>query len=166
MATELNLKNILAAPRVLKVTVSSGTGSGVKRDPKRNELVLDRLGKIVGQKAVIKNAKKAIATFKTRQGDPVGVMATLRGKRAEAFLDKIIHVALPRTKDFRGIKRSAVDNMGNLAIGLKEHTIFPETSDEELRDVFGLSIMITTSAKDKKTAEKFFELMGVPFAKI
>jgi len=92
-------------------------------------------------------------------------VVTLRGSRMDAFLEKLINVALPRTKDFRGINRKAVDNVGNLTIGIKEHTIFPETADEDIRDVFGMSITLVSSAKNKKEGTAFFELLGIPFKK-
>lgn len=155
--------NQLAAPQIEKVIVSVGTGSLLKRDPKKNEFVADRLAQITGQKPSVRGAKKSIASFKVRQGDPIGHMVTLRGKHMYSFLDKLINVALPRTKDFRGISRGAIDEMGNVTIGIKEHTIFPETSDEELRDVFGLAITVVTTAKSKEEAEKFLEHIGIPF---
>ena len=100
-----------------------------------------------------------------RKGDPIGVVVTLRGGRMYAFLEKLINVALPRTKDFRGISKKAVDDVGNMTIGVKEHTIFPETADEDIRDVFGMAITIVSSAKNKKEGIAFFELLGVPFKK-
>lgn len=158
-------KNIMAAPRLVKVVVASGTGSGIKKNKDHNKLVIDRIAKITGQKPATKSAKKSIATFKTRIGDPIGVMVTLRGDRMFGFLDKLINVAIPRTKDFRGIERKIVDNIGNLTMSIKEHTIFPETGDEELKDVFGLAITIVTTAKTKAEATEFFELIGIPFKK-
>ena len=158
-------KNTMAAPHLVKVVIASGTGSGVKRNKDHNKLVIERLTKITGQKPATKSAKKSIATFKTRIGDPIGVMVTLRGARMFGFLDKLINVAIPRTKDFRGIERKIVDNIGNLTMSIKEHTIFPETADEELKDVFGLAITIVTTAKTKPEATEFFELIGIPFKK-
>lgn len=158
-------KNVMAAPRLVKVVVSSGTGSGIKRNKDYNALVTDRISKITGQKPAVKSAKKSIASFKIRQGDPVGVMVTLRGDRMQGFLNKLINVAIPRTKDFRGIERKNVDAIGNLTMSIKEHTIFPETGDEELKDVFGMAITIVTTAKTKEEATDFFELIGVPFKK-
>ena len=158
-------KNVMAAPRLVKVVVSSGTGSGIKRDKDRNKLVMDRLAKITGQKPATRSAKKSIASFKIRLGDEIGVMVTLRGSRMYGFLDKLINVAIPRTKDFRGIDRKAVDNIGNMTFSIKEHTIFPETGDEELKDVFGMAITIVTTAKNKTEATDFFQLIGIPFKK-
>ncbi|HEY4715000.1 MAG TPA: 50S ribosomal protein L5 [Candidatus Paceibacterota bacterium] len=165
MKGKYGYKNIMAAPKILKVVLSVGTGSDIKKDKHRGELIADRLAKITGQKTTIRAAKKSIATFKLREGEPVGVMVTLRGTRMYAFLDKFLNVSLPRTKDFRGIDPKAVDNIGNITIGLKEHTIFPETADEELKDVFGLAITIVTSARSKAEATEFLRLIGVPFKK-
>ena len=158
-------KNLMASPRLVKVVVASGTGSGIKRNKDHNKLVIDRLTKITGQKPATKSAKKSIASFKIRIGDPVGVMVTLRGERMYGFLNKLINVAIPRTKDFRGIDRKIVDNIGNLTMSIKEHTIFPETGDEELKDVFGLAVTIVTTAKTKEEATDFFEQIGIPFKK-
>ncbi len=158
-------KNVMASPKMAKVVINVGTGTMVKKDKNKNEAVADRLAKITGQKTALRGAKQSISSFKIRQGDPVGVVATLRGKRMFAFLEKLINVALPRTKDFRGINRSGVDNIGNLTIGIKEHTIFPETADEDIRDVFGLSITLVSTAKNKKEGTAFFELLGIPFKK-
>jgi large subunit ribosomal protein L5 len=97
-----------------------------------------------------------------RQGDVVGLQVTLHGKRMYDFLDKLIHIALPRTRDFRGLSPRAIDAMGNMTVGIKEHTIFPETSDEDLKDIFGLAVTIVTSAKSKAEAEAFFRHIGMP----
>jgi len=158
-------KSIMATPHLVKVVVAVGTGSGLKRDKDRNKFVMDRLAKITGQKPATRGAKKSIASFKVREGDPIGVLVTLRGARMYGFLDKLINVAIPRTKDFRGIDRKIVDNIGNLTMSIKEHTIFPETGDEELKDVFGLAITIVTTAKTKPEANEFFQLIGIPFKK-
>jgi len=158
---DFGYKSTMAAPKVMKVVVSSGIGS--TKDKNKIDVVQDRLAKITGQKVSARSAKKSIATFKTREGDTIGYKVTLRGARMYDFLDRLFNIALPRSRDFRGIKRSAVDEMGNLTIGIKEHTVFPETADEELRDIFGLAVTIVSSAKSKKEAEVFFEHLGVPF---
>lgn len=165
MKNDFNYKNAMAAPRLTKVVINTGTGTAIKKDKNKNDAIMERLAKISGQKPVLKGAKQSIASFKIRQGDPIGVVVTIRGNRMYAFLEKLINVALPRTKDFRGIARKAVDNIGNLTIGIKEHTIFPETADEDIRDVFGLSVTIVSTAKNKKEGTAFFELLGVPFKK-
>lgn len=156
--------NVMALPRVQKVVVSVGIGK-VKGDKKRVELITDRLTKITGQKPALRGAKKSIASFKLRQGDIIGLAVTLRGSRMYGFLDKLFNAAVPRIRDFRGFDPKSIDDMGNLTLGIKEHTIFPETADEDIKDVFGLSITITTTAKNKKDALALFGLIGVPFKK-
>lgn len=156
-------KNVNAAPRLQKVVFNVGTGTAIKKDKNKNTFIAERLAKITGQKPSMRGAKQSVASFKIRQGDPVGVMVTLRGKRMYTFLEKLINLSLPRTKDFRGISRRVVDDIGNITLGIKEHTIFPETADEDIKDVFGLSITIVSSAKTKKEGLAFYELIGIPF---
>lgn len=165
LSKEFGYTNKMAAPHLVKVNVSVSTGSAMKRDKKFNDLVMDRLAKITGQKATVRKAKMSVASFKTREGDPIGVAVTLRGGRMFGFLDKVLNVALPRTKDFRGLNRTSVDAIGNMTFGIKEHTIFPEIHDEELKDVFGLAVTLVTTAKTKEEATKFFEIIGIPFKK-
>ncbi len=160
---KLGYTNPMQAPRLLKVVVSTGVGSF--KDKKRFSIVEDRLAKITGQKAAPRGAKKSIASFKSREGDVVGYQVTLRGTRMYGFLDKLLNITLPRTKDFRGISADAIDEIGNITIGIKEHTIFPETSDEDLRDVFGFGITVVTTAKTKNEAKVFLEYLGFPFKK-
>lgn len=162
---EFGYKNAAASPHLTKISISVGTGSMMKKDKEKNNLVSDRLAKITGQKPALRAAKKSVAGFKSRQGDPVGLVVTLRGARMYHFMDKLINIALPRTKDFRGIDGKAVDSVGNITIGVKEHTIFPETSDEDLRDVFGMAITIGTTAKNRAEALAFFTHIGIPFKK-
>lgn len=157
----MGLKNKMQSPKITKVVLNVGTGSF--KDKNKNKIVEDRLAKISGQKAVLKVAKKSVATFKVREGDPVGYQVTLRGQRMFDFLDKLVFIALPRTKDFRGLSANAIDNMGNFTIAVKDNTVFPESSDEELKDVFGMGVTIVTSVKDKKSAKIFFEYLGFPF---
>lgn len=165
LKADLGYKNRNAAPKLEKVVISIGTGSKLKLDKNKNEFIASRLARITGQKPALRGAKKSIATFKVRQGEPIGLLVTLRGANMYSFIDKLVHVALPRTKDFRGLNKTAIDNMGNITIGIKEHTIFPETGDEELKDVFGFAITIVSTAKGKLEAEKFFEYLGLPFKK-
>jgi len=159
----LKLKNVMQAPKIMKVVVNSGVGSMV--DKKKIDIVLDRLAKITGQKPIKRGAKKSIATFKSREGDIVGVQATLRGEKMWSFLDRLFNIALPRTKDFRGISPLAIDEMGNYTLSVKEHTVFPETADEDLKDVFGFSATIVTNLKDKSSALEFFKALDFPFKK-
>lgn len=156
-------KNKMQTPHMVKVVVSAGTGS--TKDKKKVELIADRLSKITGQKVALRSAKVAIATFKSRKGDPVGYQITLRGARMYDFLDRLLNISIPRTKDFRGLSRKGIDDIGNYTIGIKENTIFPETADEELKDVFGFAVTLVTTAKDKKSAEAFLQHIGVPFQK-
>lgn len=158
-------KNKMAAPHLEKIVINIGTGTMVKKDKNKNDFIIDRISKITGQKAVTRGAKKSIASFKIRQGDAVGVVVTLRGSKMYSFLEKLVNVSLPRTKDFRGVNRSGVDSIGNLTLGIKEHTIFPETADEDIKDVFGMAITVVSSSKNKKEGMTFFELLGIPFKK-
>lgn len=150
----------MQGPRVSKVIVSSGVGK--KRDKKQIELISDRLAKITGQKVAPRAAKQSIASFKVREGETVGLQVTLRGARMYDFIDKVIHIALPRTRDFRGLRATAIDDMGNMTIGIKENTIFPEVAEEELKDVFGFAITVVTTAKNKTEAEAFIRHLGFP----
>ncbi len=155
--------NIMETPKLEKITVSVGVGT--KIDKRKAEVILDRIIKITGQKPVTVLAKKSIASFKVREGQLSAYKVTLRGEKMINFFDKLVNIVLPRIRDFRGIKLSAVDKMGNLTIGIKEHTAFPETGDEELKNIFGLGVVINTTASNKKEAEAFFKTMGVPFKK-
>lgn len=163
LKAERGYKNRMQAPRILKAVVSTGVGSF--KDKSKFKVVEDRLARITGQKALPRGAKISIATFKSRQGDVVGYQVTLRGKRMFDFLDRLVHIALPRTKDFRGISPDAADEMGNYTLGIKEHTIFPETADEELKDVFGLAVTIVTTAKSKDEVVALLSHLGFPFRK-
>lgn len=165
MKEAFHFKNVMAAPRLKKIVINTGTGTPMKKDKNKNDAIADRLAKITGQKGALRGAKQSVSSFKIRQGDPIGIVVTMRGNRMYAFLEKLINVALPRTKDFRGISKKAVDDIGNMTIGIKEHTIFPETADEDIRDVFGLSITLVSTAKNKKEGTAFFELLGIPFKK-
>lgn len=156
-------RNLMQTPRLLKAVVSVGVGS--LKDKKKVDLIADRLAKITGQKAAPRQAKKAIATFKTRHGDVIGLQVTLRGKRMQDFVNKLLHIALPRTKDFKGISPSIVDAVGNATVGIKEHIVFPETSDEELKDIFGMGVTIVTTAKKPEEAKAYLEHLGFPFKK-
>ncbi len=157
--------NKLAAPKITKILISVGTGKRARFDKTVHTLVADRLARITGQKPSPRTAKKSIAGFKIRQGDEVGQVVTLRGKKMQEFLEKLIHITLPRTKDFRGLNRTAVDSMGNLTIGIREHSIFPECAEEDLKDIFGLAINVVTTARNRDEAMAFFDHIGVPFKK-
>lgn len=166
MKADFGWANRMQTPKIEKVVVSVGVGKTLKQGNKdKVELIAKRLATITGQKPATRGAKKSIATYKTRIGDLVGYQVTLRGARMYDFLNRLIHVALPRTKDFKGISASGLDEMGNYTLGIREHSVFPETADEELKDVFGMAITIVTSAKDKKTARAYLEHLGLPFKK-
>jgi large subunit ribosomal protein L5 len=163
LKAEFGYTNPMQVPHIEKVVISVGVGS--TKDKNKIALVADRLAKITGQKPAPRGAKKSVAAFKTRQGDVVGFLVTLRGRRAITFLNKLVMNALPRTRDFRGIARTGIDALGNYTLGIREHTIFPETSDEELRDVFGMAVTIVTTGGSTKEAARFFEHIGLPFAR-
>lgn len=156
--------NRMQAPKVEKVVISVGVGKMTK-DKGKVELVANRLAKITGQKPASRGAKKSIATYKTRIGDKIGYQITLRGKRAEDFLNRLVHIALPRTKDFKGIGTTGIDEMGNYSLGIKEHIVFPETADEEIKDVFGMAATVVTTAKNKAEAKAYLTHLGFPFKK-
>jgi large subunit ribosomal protein L5 len=163
---DLGLKSVMQTPKIEKVVVSVGVGKMLKSGQKdKTELVAKRLMAITGQKPASRGAKKSIATYKTREGDLVGYQVTLRGARMNDFLNRLLNVSLPRTKDFKGISKSGIDEMGNYSLGIKEHTIFPETADEDIKDVFGMAVTVVTTAKDKKTAETYLRHLGFPFQK-
>ena len=153
--------NVMQSPRLEKIVISVGVGS--VKDKNKFDVIIDRLARITGQKPAARKAKKSIASFKVREGDLAGYQITLRGERMNDFLNKLIHIAYPRTKDFRGISTKSIDEMGNMTLGIAEHTVFPETSDEELRDVFGFAITLVSSAKNKEEAEALFRHLGLTF---
>lgn len=160
---EFGYKNAMQAPKILKVVISSGVGSF--KDKKKVELAYSRLADITGQKPVKKGAKQSVAAFKVREGDTVGIQITLRGKRMYDFLERLVNIALPRTKDFRGISAKGIDEMGNYTLGIKENTIFPESADEELKDVFGLAVTVCTNISNPFETKAFLTHLGFPFKK-
>lgn len=164
LKADFGYKNKLQAPKLQKIVISATTGS--IKDPKKKDLVGDRLGKITGQKAAKKSAKKSMAAFKVRQGDPVGWQVTLRGERMWSFIEKLINISLPRTRDFRGIETKSVDAMGNYTLGVKEHNVFPETSDEEIKDVFGFALTLVSTATSKEETLAFMRELGFLFKKV
>jgi large subunit ribosomal protein L5 len=161
MKEKFGYKNDLAVPKIIKVTIN--TGIGRFRDNKNAIDEIERsLAKISGQQPVFTLAKKAIANFKTRLGMKIGLRVTLRGKRMYNFLERLVSLALPRTRDFRGLEPTSVDQKGNLTIGIKEHMIFPEISHEEVRTIFGLQVCVSTNAKNREEGLELFKLMGFP----
>jgi large subunit ribosomal protein L5 len=160
-------KNRMAVPKVVKVMVNTGFGrlvsdKGADEQRKTVEAILQDLTTITGQRAVATKAKKAISSFKIREGMTIGAVVTLRGRKMYDFLERVINIALPRSRDFRGIDPNAFDRSGNLTIGMREHIIFPEISPEKIRTIFGLEITIATSAKNKKEGTELIRLLGFP----
>lgn len=162
LTEELKLKNRLATPKLKKIVISMGLGEA-KDDQGIIEKARVYLGALCGQMPVTTRAKKSIASFKVGKGQPVGLMATLRGDRMYAFLDKLINIVLPKVRDFRGVSGDSFDGQGNLNIGLKEQTIFPEVDYKTIDKVRGLAVTITTTAKSKEHGRKLLEYLGVPF---
>lgn len=161
---ELGLKNSLAAPRLKKIVLNIGIKEGAG-DKGIVTKIQEYFGLIAGQKAVITRARKAEAAFKIRQNDPIGVMATLRGERMYAFLDKLIAIVLPQVRDFQGISRLSFDGRGNYSLGFIEQIVFPEVDYDKIDSVRGLQVTLVTNAGNDQKALKLLELLGLPFAK-
>ncbi len=165
MKEKFKHKNDLAVPKIERAVVNIGIGSSALKDGKAQERISNDLVLITGQKPVPTLAKKAIAGFKTREGMVVGLKVTLRGKRMYDFLSRLVNIALPRTRDFRGLSPKSVDQNGNLTIGIKEHIIFPELSTEDVKRIFGMEVTIVTKAKNREEALELFKLLGFPIKK-
>lgn len=165
MIKKFGYKTPMATPRILKVVVNSGIGR-IKDKKDAVETVEKHLTLITGQKPSARPAKKAISSFKTREGMIVGYKITLHGEKMYDFIERLINLAIPRTRDFRGISLKSVDSEGNLTLGIKEHIIFPETTGEEVKSIFGFEITITTNAKTKDEAVNLFRLLGFPFKNV
>ena len=161
LKADFGYKNPMQAPKIEKVIVSSGVGS--LKDKKKLDVVEDRLAKITGQKPVRKGAKISIATFKVREGDILGMQVTLRGQKMYDFLDRLVNIALPRTKDFRGISGTGVDEMGNYTLGIRDQLIFPEIDYARVEKLKGMNITIVTTAKDDNQARALLRHFGMPF---
>jgi large subunit ribosomal protein L5 len=156
--------NNLAVPKLLKVTLNVGI-SAAKRDDKYQALIERTLTRISGQKPVLTKAKKAISAFKIRENQVVGAKVTLRHDHMFDFVDKLVSVALPRVRDFRGLDSKSVDKTGNLTVGFKEHLVFGEINPDEVESIHGLEVILTTNAKSKEEGLELFKLMGFPFQK-
>src|SRR5256714_315263 len=154
----------MQAPRILKVTVNMGVGDA-KQDSKMLESATEQLATITGQKPNVRRARKSIAQFKVREGMPVGVAVTLRGERSYEFLDRLMSVAIPRIRDFRGLSPRAFDGRGNYSMGVREQIIFPEVDYDEIDQVRGLDFTITTTAQTDDEAFALLEAVGMPFTK-
>jgi large subunit ribosomal protein L5 len=155
-------KNVMEIPKLDKVVINMGVGEAVGNSKALESAVAD-MTKIAGQKPVITKAKKSIAAFKVRQGMPLGAKVTLRGARMYEFLDKLMNLALPRVRDFRGVSASAFDGRGNYALGLKEQLIFPEIEYDKIDKVRGMDIIVVTTAKTDEEARELLKLLGMPF---
>lgn len=164
LATELNITNPMQIPRLQKIVISVGAGDYVK-DAKIIQNIADTISLISGQKAIITYAKKAINTFKTRVGMPLGVKVTLRGDRMYNFLEKLIVIALPRVRDFRGVPKNGFDGMGNYNFGLNEQLIFPEIVYDDIMVSHGMNITVVTNTNNDTHAYKLLEMLGMPFVK-
>jgi large subunit ribosomal protein L5 len=159
---ELGIENVMAVPRLEKIVINMGLGEATQNVKMMDPLVAD-LGSIAGQKPVITKAKKSIAAFKLREGMPIGSMVTLRGDAMYEFLDRLISVALPRVRDFRGVSSKSFDGRGNYTLGLRDQLIFPEIDYAKVDKVKGMNVTIVTSAKDDNGARTLLKFFGMPF---
>lgn len=164
MMERFNYENIMEVPKLEKVVINMGIGEA-RDNPKIMESAVKELEIIAGQKPVVTQAKKSIANFKLREGMKVGTKVTLRGERMYDFLDKLMNIALPRVRDFRGVSSSSFDGRGNYALGIKEQLIFPEIEYDMIDSIRGLDIVVVTTAKTDEEAKVFLEKMGMPFKK-
>ncbi len=162
MKEEFGYKNDMQIPRLDKIVLNMGVGEAVK-DTKKVNQAAEELSQIAGQKAVITKAKKSIAGFRVREEMPLGCKVTLRGDKMYEFLDRLINVALPRVRDFRGVKGSSFDGNGNYAMGLKEHIVFPEINFDKVDEVLGMDIIICTNAKTDAEAKSLLKHFNMPF---
>jgi large subunit ribosomal protein L5 len=162
MKAEFAYKNEMQIPKLDKIVLNMGVGEAVK-DTKKVKQAAEELGQIAGQKAVITKAKKSIAGFRVREEMPLGCKVTLRGDRMYEFLDRLINVALPRVRDFRGVKGNSFDGRGNYAMGLKEHIVFPEINFDKVDEVLGMDIIICTTAKTDAEAKALLKHFNMPF---
>lgn len=161
LMADFGMKNKHAVPHVTKVVVNVGMGK-IQKEGEKIEEILKALAEITGQKPVKTAARKAISGFKIREGLEIGAKVTLRGKRMWDFIDRLVNVTLPRTRDFQGITRQSVDAHGNLNIGIKEHIIFPEIVLEKVKHIFSLQVTVVTTAKKKAEGEVLFRELGFP----
>ena len=164
LSKEFNYSSPMQIPRLRSISLNIGLGEASQNAKLIDEAVAD-LTKIAGQKAVVTRAKKSIASFKLREGQPVGCRVTLRGERMWDFFDKLVNFALPRVRDFRGIPDRGFDGRGNFTLGIKEHTIFPEINIDRVERVSGMNVTVVTSAPTDKEGKMLLDLLGMPFKK-
>jgi len=163
MMKEFGYKNVMQVPRLEKITLNVGLGEATQNIKVIDSAVAE-IAVITGQKPVVTRAKKAIANFKLREGVPIGCMVTLRGDRMYEFLDRLIHVALPRVRDFKGISDRSFDGRGNYSLGLREQVIFPEIQSDKVEKPRGMTVSITTTSKTDQEGRALLKFMGMPFA--
>ncbi len=163
MREKFGYESVMAVPKIEKVVVNAGFGrKAVAKETAAIEKIEKDLAKLTGQKPAVRKAKKSISGFKVRQGMAIGAMVTLRGKRMYDFIDRLVSIALPRSRDFHGLDPKSFDKEGSLSVGIKEHSIFPEIAYESLKDIFGLEISVVTTAKSKEEGAELLKLMGFP----
>jgi large subunit ribosomal protein L5 len=160
----LELKNVMQVPKITKITVNMGVGEAVA-DKKIMDNAVGDLAKLTGQKPQVSKARKAMASFKVREGQPIGCYVTLRGARMYEFLDRLISIAIPRIRDFRGLSTRSFDGRGNYSLGIKEQIIFPEIQYDQIDQLRGMDITITTTARDNKQGKALLEAFNFPFRK-
>jgi large subunit ribosomal protein L5 len=164
LKAKLGLKNAMQVPRILKITVNMGVGEAVA-DKKVMDAATADMAKITGQKPAVTKAKKSVATFKVRDGQAIGCKVTLRGDRMYEFLDRLVSIAIPRIRDFRGISTRSFDGRGNYSLGVKEQIIFPEIQYDQIDQIRGMDITISTSAREDKHGRALLEAFNFPFRK-
>lgn len=164
LMSKFNYKSIMEVPKIEKIVINMGVGDAVQNSKLLDDAV-EELTQIAGQRPVITRAKKSIAGFRLREGMPIGAKVTLRGERMYEFFDKLISVALPRVRDFRGISKKAFDGRGNYTLGIKEQLIFPEIDYDKVNKVRGMDIVIVTTAKTDEEAHELLSQIGMPFQK-
>lgn len=159
---KFNYKSVMAVPKIEKIVINMGVGDAVS-NPKALDAAVEELSLIAGQKPVVTRAKKSIAGFKLRAGMPIGAKVTLRGERMYEFLDKLVNIALPRVRDFRGVSNKSFDGRGNYTLGIREQLIFPEIDYDKVNRVRGMDIVIVTTAKTDEEARELLRELGMPF---
>lgn len=164
LMTDLKISNVMAIPKVMKIVVNVGAGEATV-NKNAIEKIKEQMTLITGQNPVITKARISVSAFKLRKGLPIGVKVTMRGKKMNMFLEKLVKIIIPRLRDFRGISESNVDLHGNLNLGLTEQTIFPEIDFDKIDKIRGLQVTVVTNARDHEKGKKLFELLGVPFKK-
>lgn len=164
LVKEFGYTSIMQAPKLEKIVINMGVGDAIQNS-KALDAAYEELTQIAGQKPVITKAKKSIAAFKLREGTQIGCKVTLRGERMYEFYDKLVSIALPRVRDFRGLSKDSFDGRGNYTIGVKEQLIFPEINYDKVLKIRGMDIVIVTTAKTDKESRKLLELLGMPFRK-